>query len=46
MKKKLKLSALILLSMLFSFTIMSVVYWLTYMDIQNNPTTLNPIIAP
>ena len=45
MKKKLKLSALILLAMLFSFTIMSVVYWLTYMDIQNNPTTLFYVIT-
>ena len=45
MKNKLKLSALILLAILFSFTIMSVVYWLTYMDIQNNPTTLFHVIT-
>ena len=45
MKNKLKLLALILLSMLFSFTIMSIFYWLTYMDIQNNPTKLFYIIT-
>ena len=45
MKNKLKLSVLILLSMLFSFTIMSIVYWLTYMDIQKNPTTLFHVIT-
>ena len=45
MKNKLKLLALILLSMLFSFTIMSVFYLATYMNIQNNPTKVFYIIT-
>ena len=45
MKNKLKLSALILLSILFSLTIMSIFYWLTYMDIQTNPSTLFHVIT-
>lgn len=44
MKSKLKLLTLIFLAISFSFTLMSVVYWLTYMAIQNNPTTLFHII--
>lgn len=44
MTNKAKLLLLIFLSLLFSLTIMSVVYVATYMDIQNNPTTLFYII--
>lgn len=44
MKNKLKLLLIIFLSLLFSLTIMSVVYIATYMDIQTNPTTLFHII--
>lgn len=45
MKNKLKLSLIIFLSLLFSLTIMSVVYIATYMSIQTNPTTLFHIIT-
>ncbi len=45
MKNKLKLLLIIFLSLLFSLTIMSVIYVATYMDIQTNPTTLLHIIT-
>jgi len=45
MKNKLKLLLIIFLSLLFSLTIMSVIYIATYMDIQTNPTTLLHIIT-
>lgn len=45
MKNKLKLLLIIFLSLLFSLTIMSVIYITTYMDIQTNPTTLLHIIT-
>lgn len=45
MKNKLKLLLIIFLSLLFSLTIMSVIYIATYMDIQTNPTTLHHIIT-
>ena len=45
MKNKLKLSLIIFLSLLFSLTIMSVIYIATYMDIQTNPTTLLHVIT-
>ena len=45
MKNKLKLSLIIFLSLLFSLTIMSVVYIATYVDIQTNPTTLLHVIT-
>ena len=45
MKNKLKLSLIIFLSLLFSLTIMSVIYVATYMDIQTNPTTLLHVIS-
>lgn len=44
MTNKLKLLTIILLSMLFSFTMMSVFYFASYMAIQNNPTTLFHVI--
>lgn len=44
MKNKLKLLTIILLSMLFSFTMMSVLYLASYMAIQSNPTTLFHVI--
>jgi hypothetical protein len=45
MKNKLKLSLIIFLSLLFSLTIMSVIYVATYMDIQTNPTKLLHVIT-
>lgn len=45
MKNKLKLLLIIFLSLLFSLTIMSVIYIATYMDIQTNPTTLLHVIT-
>lgn len=45
MKNKLKLLLIIFLSLLFSLTIMSVIYIATYMNIQTNPTTLLHIIT-
>ena len=45
MKNKLKLLLIIFLSLLFSLTIMSVIYIATYMDIQTNPITLLHIIT-
>ena len=45
MKNKLKLFAITILSLLFTLVIMSIFYWLTYMDIQNNPTKLFHIIT-
>lgn len=45
MKNKLKLSLIIFLSLLFSLTIMSVIYVATYIDIQTNPTTLLHVIT-
>ena len=45
MRNKLKLLLIIFLSLLFSLTIMSVIYIATYMDIQTNPTTLFHIIT-
>lgn len=45
MKNKLKLLLIIFLSLLFSLTIMSVIYIATYMDIQTNTTTLLHIIT-
>ena len=44
MKNKLKLLILIFLSMLFSFTMMSVFYIASYMASQQNPTTLVHVI--
>ena len=45
MKPKTKLLLIIFLSLLFSLTIMSVFYIASYMDIQNNPTTLFHVIT-
>lgn len=45
MKNKLKLLLIIFLSLLFSLTIMSVIYVATYIDIQTNPTTLLHVIT-
>lgn len=45
MKNKLKLLLIIFLSLLFSLTIMSVIYIATYMSIQTNPTTLLHVIT-
>lgn len=45
MKNKLKLLLIIFLSLLFSLTIMSVIYVATYIDIQTNPTTLFHVIT-
>ena len=45
MKNKLKLLFIIFLSLLFSLTIMSVIYVATYIDIQTNPTTSLHVIT-
>lgn len=45
MKNKAKLLLIIFLSLLFSLTVMSVIYVATYIDIQTNPTTLLHIIT-
>jgi len=45
MKNKAKLLLIIFLSLLFSLTIMSVIYVATYIDIQTNPTTLFHVIT-
>lgn len=45
MKIKLKLFAITITSLLFALLIMSIFYWLTYIDIQNNPTKLIHIIT-
>lgn len=45
MKNKAKLLLIIFLSLLFSLTIMSVIYVATYIDIQTNPTTLLHVIT-
>lgn len=45
MKNKLKLLLIIFLSLLFSLTIMSVIYVATYIDIQTNPITLLHVIT-
>lgn len=45
MKNKAKLLLIIFLSLLFSLTIMSVIYIASYMSIQTNPTTLFHVIT-
>lgn len=45
MKNKLKLLLIIFLSLLFSLTIMSVIYVATYINIQTNPITLLHVIT-
>jgi hypothetical protein len=45
MKNEFKLFIITVASLLFALVIMSIFYWLTYMDIQNNPTQLFHIIT-
>lgn len=40
MKNKIKLFVITILSLLFTLVTMSIFYYLTYMNIQNNPTKL------